>query len=132
MIVRTRQVATKIKMSVIIMSYESNSMKTKKEIRTWIRNWSHENSKKYLLLRVTSTIRKLKNYSQEKQEKTVEYMSPNIGHYQRNPNRYIKASVILYLYEYIQTLPLMPKGFKWKGMYFVEWTIERFQEDIGW
>ena len=34
MIVRTRQVATKIKMSVIIMSYESNSMKTKKEIRT--------------------------------------------------------------------------------------------------
>ena len=58
-------------------------------------------------------------------------MSPIIGHYQRNPNRYIKASVILYLYEYIQTLPLMPKGFKWKGMYFVEGTIERFQEDMG-
>ena len=61
----------------------------------------------------------------------MEYISPIIGHYQRNPNRYVKASVILYLYENIQTLQLMPKGFKRKRMYFVEGTIERLQEDMG-
>ena len=61
----------------------------------------------------------------------MEYISPIIGHYQRNPNRYVKASVILYLYENIQTLQLMPKGFKRKRMYFVEGAIERLQEDMG-